>query len=241
MTLLTPSGVHDWMFTPTEELVLPRGSTKRIHAAEQLRRYGSVFASYRASHFWYFNVEVVFAAITGMSTGLMLRAMGGADPCEGAGWAWAVVSLGMVETVLALLLRAYALRLELVVFVLVMFFTILSEVVVLADASAASAANALSVIAAVLQVLSMMYGACEHLLLRHRVTRLSAFVAETPDSVADQRRDAAPSDSAFMLLHPPPPRPTRETQSRPALGVNSPESTRVRNALADMIEMICDQ
>ncbi|CUG90085.1 membrane-associated protein, putative [Bodo saltans] len=167
-SLPTIRETHDWLLEAQEELVPRRGSKLRSLAKEQLRRFGSVFAGYRAARYWCFNVEVGFAIATGAATGLMLRQMGSTDPCAGSGWAWAVVGVGVVETTAAVVLRAFALRLELAVFVAVMVFTILSEIVALLNPNAVAEANALSIVAAVLQILSMLYSAFEHFRLRHR-------------------------------------------------------------------------
>jgi hypothetical protein len=160
--------VRTWLLEATEELVPRRGAKLRLVAAEQLRRYGSVFAGYRAVRHWYFSVEVWFAIATGAATGLMLRAMGGTDPCAGAGWGWGVVAVGAVETAAALLLRAFALRLELVVFASVMLLTMAAEIVALVDPNAVEASNGLSTAAAVLQIVAMLYGAVGHYILRRR-------------------------------------------------------------------------
>ncbi|CUG90087.1 Hypothetical protein, putative [Bodo saltans] len=49
-----------------------------------------------------------------------------------------------------------------------MVFTILSEIIALLNPNAVDATNALSVVAAALQMVSMIYGAFEHFRLRNR-------------------------------------------------------------------------
>ncbi|CUG81703.1 membrane-associated protein, putative [Bodo saltans] len=168
--LPTIQEAHDWLLEASEVLVPRRGAKLRNLAKAQLRRFGSVFASYRAARYWCFNVEKKKIA-TGVATGLMLRQMGSTDPCAGAGWAWAVVGVGILEITTALVLRAFALRLELTAFVAVMMFAILSEIVALLFPNTVDAANALSIVAAVLQMLSMLYGALEHFRLQNRSDR----------------------------------------------------------------------
>jgi hypothetical protein len=184
---LTPAAVRKWLLEATEELVPRRGAKLLLVAAEQLRRYGSVFAGYRAARHWYFSVEVWFAIATGLVTGLMLRTMGGTDPCAGAGWAWGVVAVGAVETAAALLLRAFALRLELVVFVCVMLLTMAAEIVALVDPNAVVASNGLSIAAAVLQLVAMLYGALEHFRWRSSIAAGGAPFVDVPSVIVAEK------------------------------------------------------
>ncbi|CUG90098.1 membrane-associated protein, putative [Bodo saltans] len=238
------SAAHAWLLVVTEELNPRRGAKHRRLATEQLRRFGSVFASYRAARYWCFNVEVGFAIATGVATGLMLQQMSSTDPCAGAGWAWAVVGVGIVETTTALVLRAFALRLELVVFVGVMVFTILSEIVALLNPNAVDAANGLSIAAAALQIFSVLYGEFEHLLLRHRVTRFAVAAAGSEASFHSGFRDllslstslsSAPAELSSNKQTTP--RNTNATANHSA----STNSLQMRNALEDLVQVICEK
>ncbi|CUG90093.1 membrane-associated protein, putative [Bodo saltans] len=218
-----------WLFEETEELAPRRGVHKELKelATEQLRRFGSVFAGYRAARYWCFNVEVGFAIATGVATGLMLRQMSSTDPCAGSGWAWAVVGVGILETTTALILRSFALRLELVVFVSVMVFTILSEVVALTNPAAMNSSNALAVVSAILQLCLILHGVLEHLLLRHRMARTHAVMAEGKATGASE---------GFLELS----EPIRQGGRRALLN-STQEAIRIERSLADIIEMICAQ
>jgi hypothetical protein len=225
-SLPTLRGAHAWLFLETEELAPRRGLHFKEQATEQLRRFGSVFASYRAARYWCFNVEVWFAIATGVATGLMLRQMSSTDPCTGSGWAWAVVGVGILETITALLLRAFALRLELVGFVAVMVFAILSEVVALLNPAAASASFALCIVSALLDQCFVLFGAVEHLLLRHRLSHVQVSVGT----------DALTSGGGFLV--PFPGDAIRRGGRRTVLNAND-ETGRIERSLSDMIEMIC--
>ncbi|CUG88103.1 membrane-associated protein, putative [Bodo saltans] len=229
---------HAWLFEVTEELAPRYGEYFNELAREQLRRFGSVFASYRAARCWYFNIEAGFAIATGVATGLMLRQMSSTDPCAGtSGWAWAVVGVGIVETMIALIVRAFALRLELAVFASVMTLTILSEAAALLDPNEVEVANGLSTAAAVLQVLAVLYGAFEHFLLRRRISYLNTSVQLNDSLQIRNEQLSAPLHakqyslggtvrrSSSMFSHP---------QS-----LTEEESAQYVNILEDMIEMIC--
>ncbi|CUG29669.1 transmembrane protein, putative [Bodo saltans] len=170
----------------------------------------------------------------------MLQQMSSTDPCAGSGWGWAVVGVGIAETTTALVVRAFALRLELIVFASVMVFTILAEIVALLNPNAVNVAIGLSTVAAVLQIFSILYGAFEHFLLRFRVSRLNASLqTNSNDSLFQTNNDqlfspllASSFDDQRSLDA------TVTTSSLIHMSV-SEESQRVNDALENMIEMIC--
>ncbi|CUG90089.1 transmembrane protein, putative [Bodo saltans] len=228
--------VHDWLLKETEELKPLRRHA--LQAAKQLRLFGSVFASYRAARHWAFNVEVFFAFVAGTIAGLFLLRASSAL-CSGSAWGWAVVAVGIAETTTAVALQAFSLRLELVCFVLVMLFTIVSEIVALVYPDESDAANALSTVAAVLQAFLMMYGALEHFHLRLRV-RISLsgafFSAGRGHALGEFHLEALPKLSPALTM-------TRHTQHQPLAFDGSDKTSRFRSreeALERLLKLICE-
>ncbi|CUE71794.1 transmembrane protein, putative, partial [Bodo saltans] len=132
----------------------------RRYARQLLRAYGPVIDGYTARCYWYFNVETLFAFMNGIVMGLAYNEAV-RTPCSM--WTdWLLYALGVLEPTVALVVRPFAVLLDVVGLVLVVGLSTLSQLVMLVtspnDAAADSVADVLALISIVVELLLVVFG-----------------------------------------------------------------------------------
>lgn len=114
-----------------------------------------MFEAFRAQRLWYFNVELGFAAVTGILTGLTLATT---NPCEVNTLGWIIAAVGAAEVLTATYFQPYSARIDILVLWCVNGLSVLSEVIAMASTNDAgqSASNAFGLLAAAIQLLAML-------------------------------------------------------------------------------------
>jgi hypothetical protein len=164
----------EWLCAAREEWVASQQGRAGTAAARAVKeRLGALFEGYRGNRHWYFGVDALLSAVTGVITGAA-QSVASEDACDAAVWGTACVgALATVSAMLCLVLRPFTVRCELAAAVGVSLLALLSEALILAGEVNASGVVAL--LAAATTFLSVAAGyawiACQQgALVRHRIS-----------------------------------------------------------------------
>lgn len=163
----------EWLCAEREEWVAAAGGATRNAAARLMKvRFGALFEAFRGGTHWYFAVDVLLGALTGVVIGAA-ESVDSADACAAAVWGTScVLAIAALSVVLCVVLRPHVVRCELLVAVCVSALAVVAAGLQLAGEMSSSAAVSLA--ASVLALLPFMAGLAwnQHCSLMHNKRRL---------------------------------------------------------------------